>query len=88
MKASPTTQNSSRRPKQYRGPGLMGPAEIAARLSTPDFEVTTQLVNQWRKASTFPAPCELSCGRVWLEREILTWAKKYRPELVPDLVAA
>lgn len=61
----------------------MGPAEIAARLSTPEFEVTTQLVNQWRKAKTFPAAKELACGRIWLEREIMAWAKRYRPDLLP-----
>ena len=67
------------KPKQYRGPGLMGLAEIAARFNT-----STQNVNQWRKASTFPAPCELACGRVWLEREIIAWAKRYRPELLRE----
>lgn len=63
--------------KRYTGPELMGPAEIAAH-----FDVTTQLVNQWRKAKTFPAPAELSCGRIWLKREILKWAKRYRPDLI------
>jgi predicted DNA-binding transcriptional regulator AlpA len=64
------------KPKVYRGPALMAAAEIASL-----FDVKTQLVNQWRKASTFPAPAELSCGRIWLEREILAWAKRYRPDL-------
>jgi hypothetical protein len=67
------------KPKRYHGPVLMGPAEIATR-----FNVSTQLVNQWRKAATFPAPCELSCGRIWLEREILAWAKRYRPDLLDN----
>jgi hypothetical protein len=66
------------KPKRYAGPpDVMGPAEIAVR-----FDVTTQLVNQWRKAQTFPQPRELSCGRVWATADILKWAKTYRPDLI------
>jgi predicted DNA-binding transcriptional regulator AlpA len=72
-------KTATKKPKVYRGPELMGPTEIAAM-----FGVSTQLVNQWRKAAAFPPAAELSCGRIWLRRDILQWAKKHRPDLTPN----
>ena len=56
---------------------LAGLAEIAARYGT-----TTQNVNQWRKAESFPRPvAELSCGRIWDWDEITGWQREHRPDL-------
>ena len=56
-------------------PDLLGRLEVAQMLG-----VTTRTVQRYTERNDFPEPVEtLATGRVWRQRDIEKWAKRYLP---------